>query len=243
MAAVADDTTDARPPSWRRRHAPLLITILLIIVILGGFAAVPAVRHAVSLTVHGNLTGLRTYIRSLHAGGLALLFALILIHAVIPYPSEILTTTAGYVYGFIPGLIIAMVGWTAVAVLTYWIGQTIGRPVLRRILGRRFTELERGMNRGGIRLMLLVRLIPVVPLALLGYVAGATRTTLWRLTWTSFLGFLPLTITLAFLGSEAKTLSTSSPVLWLAVVLVVGLLVGSHFWAHHQKVTQDATRG
>lgn len=206
----------------------------MIVLAAGGLSLVPAVRHAVSLSVQGNLSGLRSYIRGLHADGLALLLTLILLHAVIPYPSEILTTTAGYVYGFLPGMLLAIVGWTAVAVLTYGIGRTVGQPLLHRILGRRFCDLERGVDRGGIQLMLFARLFPIVPLALLGYVTGATRRSLWRLTWTSFLGYLPLTGAVAYLGSEAKSLSTSNPILWVAVAVVVGLLVGSHIWRRHQ---------
>jgi uncharacterized membrane protein YdjX (TVP38/TMEM64 family) len=154
---------------------------------------------------------------------------------VIPYPSEILTTTAGYVYGFIPGLIFAICGWTIVAVLTYFIGRFVGRPVLRAILGRRFTDLEEAMNAGGVRLMLIARLLPIVPLALLGYVAGATRESLWRVAWTSFLGYLPLTTAVAYLGSQAKSFSASNPIVWIIAVALVAIIIGSHFYGRHHK--------
>jgi uncharacterized membrane protein YdjX (TVP38/TMEM64 family) len=204
------------------------------VMVLVALAAVPAVRHAVSLTLHGNLTGLRDYIRGLGFGGFALLTALILAHAIIPYPSEILTSTAGYVYGFIPGALFAIAGWTLTAIFTYFIGRWVGRPLLRKILGKRFTDLERGMKSGGVRLMLVARLLPVVPLALLGYVAGATNESLWRLTWTSMLGYAPLTFLVAYLGSQAKSLSTSNPLLWIAVVVVILLIVGPHLYTRHQ---------
>lgn len=225
--------------SWLQRQRPLLLTILVMVLVLAALAAVPAVRHAVSLTLHGNLTGLRNYIRGLGFGGFALLTALILTHAIIPYPSEILTSTAGYVYGFIPGALFAIAGWTVTAVFTYFIGRWVGRPVLRKILGRRFTDLERGMKGGGVRLMLVARLLPVVPLALLGYVAGATNESLWRLTWTSVIGYAPLTFLVAYLGSQAKSLSTSNPLLWIAVLVVVLLLVGPHLYTRrHAKRTE-----
>ncbi len=201
---------------------------------VAALAAVPAVRHAASLTLHGNLTGLRNYIRGLGFGGFVLLSALILVHAVIPYPSEILTSTAGFVYGFIPGALFAICGWTVTAILTYFVGRWVGRPVLRRILGKRFTDLERGMKGGGVRLMIVARLLPVVPLALLGYVAGATQESLWRLTWTSMIGYAPLTFLVAYLGSQAKSLSSSNPLLWIAVVVVILLLIGPHLWNRHQ---------
>jgi uncharacterized membrane protein YdjX (TVP38/TMEM64 family) len=201
---------------------------------VAALAAIPEVRHAASLVLHGNLDGLRNYIRGLGFGGFALLTALVLVHAVIPYPSEILTSTAGFVYGFIPGALFAIAGWTVTAILTYFIGRWVGRPVLRKILRKRFTDLERGMKSGGVRLMIVARLLPVVPLALLGYVVGATHNSLWRLTWTSLIGYAPLTFLVAYLGSQAKSLSSSNPLLWIAVIVVIALIIGPHFWNHHQ---------
>ena len=47
--------------------------------------------------------------------------------------------------------------------------------------------------------------------------AGAARFSLWRFTWTSAVGFVPLTAAVSYLGSEARTLSLSDPLLWGAL--------------------------
>jgi uncharacterized membrane protein YdjX (TVP38/TMEM64 family) len=148
-----------------------------------------------------------------------------LAHAIVFYPSEIVTATAGYVYGFAPGLAFVVVGWLLGALLSYALGASVGRPLLRSILGRRFTRLERGMDRGGISLLLSARLIPVVPFALVGYAAGATRVSVWRFSWTTVIGYLPLTTAVAYLGSQAQTLSTSNPLVWVAVSAVVAVIL------------------
>ena len=241
-ATTAPDEKARADQSFLERHAAWFVALGAVLLVVVFYAAVPSLRHAVSLSLHGNLTGLRTYIRSLHAGGVALLFALMLIHAVVPYPSEIITTTSGYVYGFVPGTLFAIAGWTIVAVLTYGLGRVVGRPVLRTVLGKRFTDLERGVETGGIRLLLVARLLPIVPLALLGYVCGATEEPFWRFTWTSFVGYLPLTLAVAYLGSQAKSLSSSNPVVWIVVVVVIGLVVGSHFISRHNKHTEADAR-
>jgi uncharacterized membrane protein YdjX (TVP38/TMEM64 family) len=218
-------------PKFIHRHGELLLTVAGLLVVAAMFVVIPSLRHAFSLSIHGNLSGLRDYIRSLHFGGLVLLFALMLLHAVIPYPTEILTTTSGYIYGFIPGMLLALLGWTCSAVLSYGLGWTIGRPLLRAILGTRFSRLERAVNRGGAQLMISARLVPVVPLSLLGYVAGATRRGLWLLTWTTFVGIIPITAATALLGSQAKSFSANNPLVWIAAAVVIGLLVASRFIA------------
>ena len=195
-------------------------------------AAVPQLRHCVGLVAHGQFTALRNYVQSLGAGGLALLVGLMLLHAIIFYPSEIVTTTIGYVYGFGPGLALAVGGWYVAALLSYALGRTVGGPVLRRLLGRRFEWLETTMERGGPSLLLSSRLIPFVPFALVGYAAGATHTSLWRFSWTTVIGYMPLTVAVTYLGSQARTLSSTNPLLWAAVAVLIGLLVAERFLRH-----------
>jgi uncharacterized membrane protein YdjX (TVP38/TMEM64 family) len=229
--------------SYLRRHSGLAMTVLALLLVALLFLLIPELRHAFALTAHGNIDGLRAYIRGLGAGGAVLLFGLMLLHAVVFYPTEILTTTAGFVYGFLPGLALAMFGWVCSAVVSYWLGRTIGRPLLRAVLGKQFVRLEQAMETGGIQLMLSARLVPIVPFSLLGYAVGATRRSLWTLVWTSAVGYLPLTAAVAYLGAHAQSLSASNPLVWVAVVLVVTLLVLSRVMARRSLHRPDEHPG
>ncbi len=163
-------------------------------------------------------------------------------HAIFFYPSEIVTATAGFVYGFAPGLAFVVVGWLLGALLSYALGASVGRPLLRSVLGRRFTRLERGMERGGISLLLSARLIPVVPFALVGYAAGATRISIWRFSWTTVVGYLPLTAAVAYLGSQAQTLSTRDPLVWVSASALVAVIV-VHWILRRRPRGRNAVRG
>jgi uncharacterized membrane protein YdjX (TVP38/TMEM64 family) len=213
-------------PASTKPKLELALGIAAIAVGIAVVALVPELRHCVSLVLHGRFTELRAYIRSLGAGGIALLLGLMLVHAVIWYPSEIITATAGFVYGFLPGTAFALCGWVLAGLLTYALGRSVGRPLLQRLLGRRFEQLASTIERGGTPLLLSARLIPIVPFALLGYAAGAVEVNVWRFTWTTFVGYLPLTAAVAYLGSRAQTLSTSNPIVWIAVAALIALLVG-----------------
>jgi uncharacterized membrane protein YdjX (TVP38/TMEM64 family) len=213
-------------PASTKPKLELATGIAAIAVGIAVIAVVPELRHCVSLVLHGRFTELRAYIRSLGTGGFALLLGLMLVHAVIWYPSEIITATAGFVYGFVPGTAIAICGWVLAGLLTYALGRSVGRPLLQRLLGSRFAQLASAIERGGIPLLLSARLIPIVPFALLGYAGGAVQVKLWRFTWTTFVGYLPLTAAVAYLGSQAQTLSTSNPIVWIVVAGIVAVLVG-----------------
>ncbi len=188
--------------------------------------------HAVSLALHGNFNKLRRDFRGLGAGGLVLLLGLMLVHAVIFYPTELVTATAGFVYGFLPGLGLAAGGWLVSGLLAYFLGRTLARPLLIAVFGKtRFTGLERAIEVGGIPLLLGCRLIPVVPYGLLCYAAGAAGVRLWRYTWTTFIGFLPQTAAVAYVGSHARSLSLSNPLIWFIAAAVISVLAISRLAA------------
>lgn len=134
--------TTERPQSPpRRTRVDLAAGLATAAAVLALIVLVPALRHSVGLALHGHIDALRTYIRSLVAGGLALILGLMVAHAVVFYPSEIVTATAGYIYGFGPALGLVIVGWLLTALLSYALGRSIGGPLLRSLLGKRFSRL------------------------------------------------------------------------------------------------------
>jgi uncharacterized membrane protein YdjX (TVP38/TMEM64 family) len=233
--------SSSAPPSSGGTRTELVAGVAVIFAGIAVVAAVPELRHCVSLVAHGQFSGLRAYIRSLGAGGFALLLGLMVVHAIIWYPSEIITTTAGYVYGFGPGLAFAVGGWLLAALLSYALGRSVARPLLHRVLGHRFESLQLAIERGGIPLLLSGRLIPIVPFALLGYAAGASHIKLWRFAWTTVIGYLPLTTAVAYLGSRAQTLSTSNPILWVAVAFLVGIVIAEQVLRKRTRKRRSAS--
>ena len=103
--------------------------------------------------------------------------------------------------------------------------------MLFRILRRdRFERFERAVERGGITLLIALRLIPIVPYSLFSYVLGSVRIPLWTFVWTSIIGYLPITIVFVLLGSRLEEISPTDPVIWGGAVVVIGLLLLSR-WA------------
>ena len=76
-----------------------------------------------------------------------------------------------------------------------------GRPLAVRLAGeKRVASAEALIDRTGAPALLIARLIPLVPYSLVGYLAGAARVPVWRYTWTSFVGVLPITAAATYLG-------------------------------------------
>jgi uncharacterized membrane protein YdjX (TVP38/TMEM64 family) len=200
--------------------------------------AVPALREAFSAAIQGDHTEVRRQIDRLGAAGPLLILALTLIHTVVFYPAEIVDAAAGYAYGFIPALLLMMTGWIVSGLLCWAIGRSVARPLLDRWLGvERFEGIEAMIERGGPTLMLAMRLIPILPFSIVSYAAGAARVPLWRFTWTTAVGYLPITAIAVYFGTRLEGLSLTDPLIPASAVALVALLLVGHWAMRRQRRT------
>jgi uncharacterized membrane protein YdjX (TVP38/TMEM64 family) len=199
---------------------------------LAGFAllallvlAIPPLREAVSAAVHGDTAEVRRQIDSLGVAGPLLIVALTLIHAVVLYPAEIVNAAAGFAYGFFPALAIVTAGWLASALLCFAVGHRVARPLLDRWLGiERFERFERMIERGGVTLLLALRLIPIVPFSLVCYAAGAARVPPWRFIWTTLVGYMPITALAVYFGTRLEGLKLTDPLVFGTAAALLALI-------------------
>jgi uncharacterized membrane protein YdjX (TVP38/TMEM64 family) len=198
--------------------------------------AVPALREAFSAAVQGDHTEVRRQIDRLGAAGPLLILALTLIHTVVFYPAEIVDFAAGYAYGFLPALLLMMTGWILSGMLCWKIGGSVARPLLDRWLGvERFERIEAMIERGGPTLMLAMRLIPIIPFSIVSYAAGAARVPLWRFTWTTAVGYLPITALSVYFGTRLEGLSLTDPLVFVSAAALLGLLLVGHWAMRRQR--------
>jgi uncharacterized membrane protein YdjX (TVP38/TMEM64 family) len=202
---------------------PVLITVIGVALMIGTVALIPPLREAAEHAISGDTEALRAELEG--AAGVITLMVLSILHAVIFYPAEILDAASGFVWGFWLGLLLVMIGWLLNAYVAWEIGRHGARPLLYRLVGRdRFLGLEAAIERGGVFLLMAVRLIPIVPFSLFTIVAGAAHVPLWRLMWTTAIAYLPITALFVYLGTQLEELSPTDPILiggGVALVLVV----------------------
>ena len=205
-----------------RAFVPIAVAFALLAL---GIAVVDPLRESVQHALQGDVDALRAELRGLGAGGAAVLVLLILVHAVVFFPAEIANAAAGLIFGFAGGFALVLPAWTASLLLAYGLGATAGRPLALRLAGERRVELaERVIARGGVPMLLLARIVPFLPLSLVGYVAGAARVPLWRYTWTSTAGIIPITAAATYLGHAIDDFSLSDPLVWVAIGVLLALL-------------------
>lgn len=215
-------------PGW----GGVALTLVGIGLAAGLVAAVPDLHHAVSAAVHGDTTAIRNQIEDLGAGGALVVLAMALIHTVVFYPAEILNTAAGFAYGFWVALALVTVAWMASAVLGYVIGHAAARPLLYRLAGEeRMLRGERLVQRGGVPLLIGIRLFPFMPFSVVCYACGAARVPFGRYMWTTLVGYLPITAVFVYFGSRLESLSATDPALIASLVVLLALLATARWLA------------
>jgi len=116
-------------------------------------------------------------------------------------PASLLTIAAGAVFGLVPGMIYALIGATLGSTGAFLIGRHAARRLVARRLDSmpRFQAIERAVSARGRRIVLLLRLSPVVPFNFLNYALGLTTISVWDFVFAS-LGTVPGAFVYAYAG-------------------------------------------
>lgn len=209
------------------------VTVAGILIGVGVAFAIPSLRAAMSDAFHGDTAALRDDLDG-NAAGAFLVLWLALVHVIVWYPAEILDAAAGYVFGFGVGFPLVLACWVISGLASYAVGRHFARPLLYRIAGEeRFLRIERVIHRGGALALIAVRLIPIMPFSLMGYVSGAARIPLWRFTWTTAVGYAPITAYFTYVGSKLEGFSAEDPVLWIGGGALLLAIAGARFLLPH----------
>lgn len=129
--------------------------------------------------------------------------------AVLLVPGTILTLGTGFLLGLERGLVVVSLGSTLGATAAFLVGRRLGRDWVReRIRGRRsFAGIDRGIEREGRTLVLLLRLSPLIPYNALNYALSLTGVRIRDYVLGSWVGMLPGTLLYVWLGAGARSLA------------------------------------
>ena len=142
-------------------------------------------------------------IESFQAGGLPLLFGMMIVQAIaIPIPSELVLIAGGLAFGFPFGWIVGALGSIVAAMLGFYISRKGGRSLAIRFVGEKGIKFaDNWFNRWGIWAVLLGRFAPFIPFDAISYSAGLTSMKLKNFMIPTIVGTLPRTLFYTSLGT------------------------------------------
>jgi uncharacterized membrane protein YdjX (TVP38/TMEM64 family) len=143
-------------------------------------------------------------------------------------PVTLLIAVTGIVFGPLEGAAYAVCGSLLSAYLSYWIGRWFGRDAVRGLLGGRINRLSGRLARRGILAMVIIRVLPVAPFAVINVAAGASHIRLRDYLIGTLLGMTPgIVLTVTFVHNLAEAIRNPSVGTVAILSLVAALLIAS----------------
>jgi uncharacterized membrane protein YdjX (TVP38/TMEM64 family) len=145
-------------------------------------------------------------------------------------PRTLLAVGAGLLFGVWWGTLWAALGSVAGAVCGFLIARYLHAGLLDRADPVRLAALLRQAERGGWRMVAIVRLVPVIPHSLTNYALGLTRVGLGAYAFGSLVGQLPLTVAFVDFGAAGGRVLAGAgdwrhQVLWPSLIGFSALLL------------------
>lgn len=143
------------------------------------------------------------WIRAAGVVGVAFYVVAYVVATLLLLPGSVLTAGAGFAYGPVFGTLLVSPASVLAATLSFLLGRSVARGWVSRRIAKdpRFVAIDRAIGESGFKIVLLLRLSPIVPFNLLNYALGLTRVRLRDYVLASFLGMLPGTVLYVYLGS------------------------------------------
>ncbi|KAK2990512.1 hypothetical protein RJ640_019792 [Escallonia rubra] len=115
----------------------------------------------------------------------------------------------GYVFGLPVGFAADSIGATLGATAAFLLGRTIGRSyVISKLKDYpKFKAVAIAIQRSGFKIVLLLRLVPLLPFNMLNYLLSVTPVHLGEYMLASWIGMMPITFGLVYVGTTLKDLS------------------------------------
>lgn len=174
----------------------------------------------------------------------------VMIYTLAPFllvPVLLLTLTAGALFGPLQGSVVSSGAALLSAVLAFGLGKVLARTwVLEKIERQpRYRAVDKAVGKKGWKIVLLLRLTPFFPFALINFSLGSTKIKLWEYAWATWLGMLPGIIVYTYLGSLLAgladiTLSGRNLSLWEWLLSAMGGLALLVLFAYLIKVARKA---
>jgi uncharacterized membrane protein YdjX (TVP38/TMEM64 family) len=114
---------------------------------------------------------------------------------------SVLALGAGAVFGPALAALLITVSSALGALVPFYLARHVGRESLRRRFARQFEAIDQGVQHAGLRYLLLLRLAPVIPYALVNPLMGLTTMRGWTFFWVSALGMLAGSAVYALAGA------------------------------------------
>lgn len=227
--------TNTTPNFIQRHRRAILIT--LGVLLLYWLAREPLERFMLWVV---DREAVAEYFRSHGHWGMIVYLSLLILQVIVALiPGQALVFAAGYVFGFVPTLLVTIPVAVASSQLAFFLARRYGRPIAYRLASQKAIDRWEEMARHqGILFYFLAFNLPIFPADAMCYVAGLGTISGSRFLLANFLGRLVSTIFTVALGAYGFNLPG-----WFWVTVIIVVLFFYFGWAWYAQTNNIKIEG
>jgi uncharacterized membrane protein YdjX (TVP38/TMEM64 family) len=166
---------------------------------------------------------------------------LMLLQAVIaPLPSTLIIGANGVLFGFWWGALLSWIGVLLGSSLAYWLARRLGRGFVARWFGEANLErVDRLGNEHGFLIILMARLVPLISVDFISYLAGVSTLSYLRFLLATAIGSIPGIFVYTTLGYDLGRAQTSVLNISLIILFFVVVFVAGRWWVRRQAKAES----
>jgi uncharacterized membrane protein YdjX (TVP38/TMEM64 family) len=187
-------------PAILNRKVILLIAVIVIVII------------ATKLPVKDWLITALEWTEGLGLWGPLFVVVFYVIACVFLLPGSILTLGAGFIFKVALGVVTVSIASTLGACAAFGVGRTIARNWIAGKVANneKFGAIDEAVAQKGFKIVLLIRLSPIIPFNFLNYAFGLTKISFWRYALGSWIGMIPGTFMYVYFGAGLRSLADAA---------------------------------
>ncbi len=218
--------------------ALIAIALLFLIIHLANPAFLP---HLVGLLARGDIQETALYIDSFGIWALVFAFFLTLFVNALGFPPAIIFSTANtLIFGIVPGIVLSCVAETVGVTITFLLLRFFFREAAEKLIAKSkvLSNIDKYSGKRGFAVMLVARMVPYFPSALLNAVGALSRISLRDYVLASLIGKFPSTGIEAIIGHDTITRQEDPTRLIVVIVFAVLLVAGA--WIYERRAGKKA---
>jgi uncharacterized membrane protein YdjX (TVP38/TMEM64 family) len=220
---MALPTTLPEPTTDRIRVRPsTALRISLVVLVAAGVIVAFALRGAFQpLALHDHIAEYRFA---------PLIFIAIMVATSLVFvPRTILVAAGGLLFGLWWGLLWSTIGSTLGSLLCFLLARYVNAGLVDETSLPRLAPVLKAAERGGWRIVTVLRLVPILPNTPVNYALGLTRVSFPAYAFGSLVGMVPMTFVWSEIGATGRTALSGSdwlvPTLLALALLAISLIL------------------
>lgn len=173
------------------------------------------------------LDRLRSDVLDLGLKGAIAFTAVYVVFVTLGLPNLPFQLAAGAIWGIWRSYLMMYIGVVLGALGAFLLARTLGRRSIEELFGAKLATLNRRIETGGFRFVLILRLIPMLPFNAINYASGISRIKLREYLTATTIGVVPLTLMHVVFGSAIGELEITNPRTWLHLKVLLPLLASA----------------